>query len=202
MLTLSGHTVTALLRNVDSIGSRKGLKKVNGNVLKKEDIDRAFTAGEIPTVVISTLNARRASESPFAKPISPPRLMADSNGNVVEAMKKYGTKKIVIMQALGVGDSFPNLLCVMRWIIRHSNMAAQFEDHAKVDQEIKASGVNYVLARPTRLTEEELKPVRFYGSQGAGIGGFAGISRKSVASFLVDAAEKDDWDRSTPVIAN
>ncbi|RAL02209.1 uncharacterized protein BO80DRAFT_424122 [Aspergillus ibericus CBS 121593] len=38
-------------------------------------------------VVIVTLNARRASDSPFATPISPPRLMANCNANVVAAMK-------------------------------------------------------------------------------------------------------------------
>ena len=28
------------------------------------------------------------------------------------------------------------------------------------------------------------------------------ITRKSVAVFLVDAAEKDEWDRKTPVLTN
>ncbi len=37
---------------------------------------------------------------------------------------------------------------------------------------------------------------------GKGIGGFAAISMKSVAGFMVDAAEKVDWDGSSPVIAN
>ena len=197
-----GHTVTALVRNANGLETRQGLTNVEGNPLKKEDVERAFTVGQRPAAIISTLNARRTSDSPFAKPMSPPRMMADSAANVVETIKKYGSSKIVVMQALGVGDSFPNLFFAMRWLVRYSNMAAQYSDHDLVDQEVRTSGVNYVLARPTRLIEGETKSVRSYGNQGEGIGAFAVISRSSVASFLVDAAEKDEWDGTTPVISN
>ena len=83
-------------------------------------------------------------------------------------------------------------------------MAAQFADHNLVDEEVKAAseGVDYVLARPTRLEEGDRMPVKFFGDQGMGIGSFASITRKSVAAFLIDAAEKGDWDKETPVIAN
>jgi len=62
--------------------------------------------------------------------------------------------------------------------------------------------IDYVLVRPTRLTDGEKASLRFYGDNGVGMGAFTSISRASVAGFLVDAVEKSTWDRSTPVISN
>lgn len=128
--------------------------------------------------------------------------MADSNANAVAVMKEHGIRKIAIMSALGVGDSLPNLVFIMRWLIRGSNMSLQWEDHNLVDQEMKMSGMDYVLVRPTRLTEGGAQPVKLHGNTGQTVGASAAISRKSVAAFLVDAVEKSTWDRTTPVISN
>ena len=101
-----------------------------------------------------------------------------------------------------MGDSLPQLICLMRWVIKTSNMAVAYADHNRVDAEMKASGLNFVIARPTRLTEGNTAPVKTFGNQGVGLSGFSGISRASVARFLVDAVDIDTWDRSTPVISN
>lgn len=81
-------------------------------------------------------------------------------------------------------------------------MAASYADHDMVAQEMKKSGLDFVMARPTRLTGGNAMPVKFYGDRGDGIGGFATVTRRSVAVFLVDAVERKEWDRATPVIAN
>lgn len=128
--------------------------------------------------------------------------MADSNANAVAVMKEHGIRKIAIMSAFGVGDSLPNLVFIMRWVIKGSNMSFQWEDHNLVDQEMKKSGMDYVLVRPTRLTEGGVQPVKLHGNTGSSAGASAAISRKSVAAFLVDAVEKSTWDRTTPVISN
>jgi len=128
--------------------------------------------------------------------------MADSNANLVSAMKEHKAKKIVIMSAFGAGDSFANLNCLIRLVIKKSNMIYTFQDHDFVDHDIKESGMDYVLVRPVMLKGEEALPLKFHGSTGKGSGFMDSISRKSVAGFLVDAAEMDDWDRSTLVISN
>ena len=62
--------------------------------------------------------------------------------------------------------------------------------------------IEYVLVRPTRLTNGDKAPLRFYGDDGVGMGVLSSISRVSVAGLLVDAVEKNTWDRTTPVISN
>lgn len=114
----------------------------------------------------------------------------------------YNVRRIVSLSAIGVGDSWSNLICFMRWVFSHSNIAIGYADHNQVDKQLKESGLDYVLVRPNRLTEGGKLPVRVFGNDGAGIGGFSGISRESVAGFLVDAVEGEEWVRMTPVIAN
>lgn len=167
-------------------------------------MEKAFSAvaGEVPAVVIVALNNARTSDNPFAKPISPPTLMYDSHLAAIEGMKKHSTRKIVTLQALGVGDSFPNLFWLVRLLIRYSNMGIAFKDHELVEDAVKISGLNYVLARPIRLVDGPAAPIHEYGNKGDGIGSFNTITKESVARFLLDAAEKDDWNGSTPVISN
>jgi uncharacterized protein YbjT (DUF2867 family) len=153
--------------------------------------------------VIVTLNAARTSDSPWAAVASPPRLMADSNANCVSVMRAHGLRKIVTMSAFGVADSWPNLNFLLRLTISKSNMSHQFEDHGLVDKEMKESGMDYVLARPVMLKEGDAKPVIEHGNTGdRGVGLMSAITRKSVANYLLDAAEKSDWDRKTPVLTN
>ncbi|OOF94041.1 hypothetical protein ASPCADRAFT_131677 [Aspergillus carbonarius ITEM 5010] len=199
-----GHQVTALARKPDALGgTRAGLKVVQGTPMQLSDVRRAFQA-DLPTVVIVTLNAPRASDSPFAAPIAPPRLMADCNANVVTAMKEFGVRKTVILQAFGVGDSWVNLHCVLRLLMKTSNMSYQYDDHNETEREVRASGVDYVMVRPSRLveTEDATLPIKVWPDHGKGVPLMASTSRLSVARWLVDAAEGTEWDNSAPVITN
>ncbi|KAJ8111575.1 hypothetical protein OPT61_g5862 [Boeremia exigua] len=198
-----GHETTALVRNPGVMQEQvdAGLKTVTGTPMKIEDVRSAFGQSQ-PQVVIVTLSAPRASDSPFAATISPPRLMADSTANIVAVMKEFKSPKIVIMQAFGVGESWVNMHCVMQLLMRKSNMIYQYDDHNLVATETKASGENYVFVRPVRLVEDEAKQVEEFSDHGRGVSLLATISRSSVAKFLVEVAEKDNWDNTAPVIAN
>jgi putative NADH-flavin reductase len=198
-----GHQVTALVRNPEAMATEvsAGLKTATGTPMERQDVRHAFEISK-PDVVIVTLSAPRASDSPFAAVVAPPRLMADSTANVVATMKEFNTPKIVVMQAFGVGESWRNLHCVMRLLMKQSNMIYQYNDHNLVAKETKASGENFVFVRPSRLEEGEAKEIREYADDGKGVPMLAAISRGSVARFLVDAAESDAWDGTAPVITN
>ncbi|KAM0805075.1 hypothetical protein BDR22DRAFT_833434 [Usnea florida] len=129
--------------------------------------------------------------------------MADAHANILAAMRVHGISKLVVLQALGVGESKSNLFFAMRWLIKYTSLADHFADHELVDDIVrKEVEVNAVRARPTRLQGGEKKPLFFFGNDGKSIGRFAAVSMKSVAGFMVDATEKRDWDGSSPVLAN
>jgi nucleoside-diphosphate-sugar epimerase len=197
------HEVTALVRKPQAMENEinTGLRVVTGTPLDIRDVRTAFTQSK-PDVVIVTLSAPRASDSPFAAVVTLPRLMADSTANVVAAMKEFNTSKIVIMQAFGVGESWVNMHCVMQLLMKKSNMIYQYDDHNLVAKETKASGESYVFVRPSRLVEGDAKDIKEHPDHGRGVPVLAAITRASVAKFLVDAAEKNDWDNMAPVITN
>lgn len=200
-LLARGHEVTALVRKPGSLEGKAGVKTVTGTPMNKEDVRNAFASCK-PDVVISTLSAPRAADSPFAANISPPRLMADSTANVVAVMKEFSTPKIVIMQAFGVGESWPNMHWVLRLLMKKSNMIYQYDDHNLVAKETKASGENYVFVRPSRLEEGEAKEIKEWANDGKGVPMMGSITRESVAKFLVEVAESRTWDNTAPVITN
>lgn len=201
-----GHTVTALVRNESSLEPRTGLTIVQGNPLNVADIERAVTVNDahlMPSAAIVTLASVRASDSPFAKQVSPPRLLADSNKNVVEVLKRHGIKKIVTLSAVGVGDSWAQMPTIIAAMMSCSNMKYAYEDHNLVDQEMRTSGMDYVLVRPTRLVYgEDVKPVKNLGNEGKGQSFMSSTTTGSLAVFLVDAVESTELNGTTPVITN
>ncbi len=71
---------------------------------------------------------------------SPIRELVELEGNVIEASKKVGVKRIVLNSALGAGDyekSFPS------W-------------HRKVEDNLKASGIEFVILRPNGFMQNIL----------------------------------------------
>ncbi|KAF7588824.1 hypothetical protein BBP40_005178 [Aspergillus hancockii] len=196
-----GHQVTALVRNPSALKDAPGLKLVRGTPANKENVRTAFK-DDLPAVVIVTLNAPRASGSLFAAPIVPPRFMADCNANIVAAMKEFGVKKVVIMQAFGVGESWANMNCLLQVLMKNSNMIYQYDDHNLTDREVRASGVDFVMVRPSRLVESDEQNVKVWPHDGKGVPMMASTSRVSVARWLVDAAEANEWDNTAPVITN
>ncbi|KAJ5758049.1 TrkA-N domain dehydrogenase [Penicillium nucicola] len=195
------HEVTALVRSPTALEERSGLDIVQGTPLNIWDVNRAFNTN-IPDVVIVTLSALRETDSPFAKPISPPRMMADSNANIVKAMKEFGVHKIVVLQSFGTGSSWANMPCAMRLLMSKSNMIYSYDDHNAAEKEIRDSGVTFVFVRPSRLVESDITQIKEWPTDGKGVGLMGSASRISVARFLVDAALDTKWDSTAPVITN
>lgn len=110
--------------------------------------------------------------------------------------------KLVILQAFGVGDSWPNMHCGLRLLISKSNMSYQYTDHNQTEREVRNSGVTYVFVRPSRLVDTGAEKVKVWPNHGKGVPLMGQISRRSVARWLVDVTETDQWDNTEPVITN
>ena len=197
--------VTALVRRPSSMNAQEGLTIVEGSPVNESDVQKAFSATPQDPIqaVLITLNASRESDSPFSKPVSPPNLIRDSVRNTTAVMRKHNTKKIIIMSANGVGNSFQELPWAIKWLFRYSNMSYQMDDHNVVDREIRGfEDLDWALVRPAVLKGGDGAPVKEFGEQGKGVGLFHGITRASVAAFMIDLVEQGNWSKSAVVIAN
>ena len=123
---------------------------------------------------------------------------------VLQAMKKFGIRRLVTISAFGVGDSNPNVFWPMRVVLNHSNMAFAYEDHNAVEQVMrKSKGVEWTLVRPVMLSDGPRGEVKVFGSQGKGIGMMPSVSRESVAGFVVERClENREFKGETPVICD
>ncbi|KAK1459740.1 hypothetical protein CMEL01_02739 [Colletotrichum melonis] len=209
------HTITALVRDptTTSLPSHKNLTLTKGSPLSLQNLLSAMQTPTPPDAIIITLNPRRLTDSPFSAldPNTPPALLHDSVSNTLQAIKTLNlprNPKLVINSMQGAGASSKSLIFPLRALFNHTNMKHTLDDHNAVDalfrgnDDAAVKDVDWVLVRPPMLTEGESLPVKVYDDEGSGVCWMPKITRRSVAGFMVDAVEKDDWNRSAPVITN
>lgn len=195
-----GHTVTALVRKASSLEVRNGLTIVQGTPEKQEDVEQAVAAKKVDVALV-LLNAARESDSPFAKPATPEFFLRDCVRNLTAAMQHKG--RVVIMSVFGIGSSWKQSSFLLKGMFRFTNMRVQMVDHKEVDKEIRQQeGIDWTLVRPPMLKEGDALPVKEFGEFGEGVGLLSGITRASVARFMVEEAEQSRHRKQAVVIAN
>jgi putative NADH-flavin reductase len=192
-----GHNVVALLRNPSRLAERAGLTVMDGTPANVTDLAAAIQGTD---AVISALGNVRTSDMPWSQQVSPPRFMTNATRNAVTAMKTARVRRIVIVSALGVGNSLPVGPTYYRWTIQHTNLATTFADHNLVDREIRQADVDWTLLRPVLLTDSpKPKPVqvRYVPDKPAHMR----ISRREVAGFAVDAVNDPGLVGRDPILS-
>lgn len=193
-----GHRVRALVRNPDTVTAPDGVELMPGTPARIDDLRRA---AEGTTAVIVALNNARASDNPWAKPVSPPTFMTDAVRDTLTVMAENGIRRIVVTSAIGVGDSRKAAHPLFRALIAVSNVKLGYRDHDGVDRLIHESDTDWTLARAVVLSDmPSTGPLRAaeYGQDRPGVS----ISRADVARFLLDAIEQNSWVRQAPLIWN
>ncbi|WP_431233764.1 NAD(P)-dependent oxidoreductase [Mycolicibacterium psychrotolerans] len=193
-----GHRVRALVRNPDVVAAPAGVELVAGTPSNIDDIREAAQGCE---AVISTLNNSRASDNPWAKPVSPPMFMADAIRNALTVMGEQAIRRIVVNSTMGAGDDWARLNPMARFFVNISNIKAGFVDHSAVDQIVRASDTDWTLVRAVALTDKPAGgPVRAAeaGTETPG----TRINRADLAAFLVDTVEHDTWIHQSPLVWN
>lgn len=194
-----GHRVRALVRDPDRVQAPAGVELIRGTPAAIDDIRRAAEGTE---GVISVLNNARASDNPWAKPVSPPMFMTTAARNTLTVMGEQGIRRIVLTSTQGAGDDWARLNPLVRAFIRLSNIRTGFADHTGVDRVVRAaSGIDWTLARAVTLTDKPAGgPVRAAeaGTEKPG----ARINRADLARFLVRTIEDDAWIHAAPLVWN
>jgi uncharacterized protein YbjT (DUF2867 family) len=193
-----GHRVRALVRNPDALEVPAGVELVTGT---PEDVDDIRRAAEGVEAVVSTLNNARASDNPWAKPVSPPHFMTDATRSTLAVMSELGIGRFVATSTQGVADDWTQVNPVMRAMVRLSNIRLGFDDHNGVDALLRESDVDWTLARAVALTD---KPQA--GSIRAALRGdekpATWVNRADLAAFLLDTVEQGTWIGQSPLVWN
>lgn len=185
-----GHTVTAFVRNPAALMPASRLIIQSGNVLNPAQVHEAVQDQD---VVISALGGRRAGPSPEASPGSTRTV---GTAHILAAMEHVGVRRFICESAYGVGeDKGRTLYARAAWRLNTPG----FEDTERQEQAIKASRVDWIIVRPTRLTDEPKRGVYRVGV-GLHVSVLARIGRADVADFMLKQVADDTYLRQTPII--
>ena len=181
-----GHDVTAFARNPQKltvVNSR--LSKLEGDFHRRESVDEAVSGRDAIIITASSTSLKGFKENPT--------YFSLGTGYAIDSMKAHGVRRLVVLSAMGVGESRGLTNFFVDKLVISFLLKAPFEDHERQEALVRASGLDWVIARPGRLTNG---PARArYVKKTALEAVPSSISRADVADFLVSAAESDTWLR-------
>jgi uncharacterized protein YbjT (DUF2867 family) len=179
-----GHRVTAFARSPEKLAlDPPQLRKVTGDFHQAASLDAVVPGHDAVIVTASATRLRAFKENP--------RYFSQGTGYAIDAMKKAGVKRLVVLSALGVGESRPLLNPILRALMIGFLLKIPFEDHERQEEQVRASGLDWVLARPSRLTNGAARGRYVKKTAIEAVPG--SISRADVADFLVTACEEPTW---------
>ncbi|PYI84787.1 MAG: hypothetical protein DMF09_06825 [Verrucomicrobia bacterium] len=166
-----GHDVTAFVRSPESVTLKnERLTVLKGNVM---DENQLFDTMQNHDAVLSALGPREV--------FKPSSLLHDSALATTRAMQRSGVKRLVILSAAAHFPGVPNR--IVSFILRN-----HMRDSLAMEEIVQGSGLDWTIARPPRLTEEDYLTYR--SREGAAPRMGFSLARKAVAAFMLDAIEQ------------
>ena len=166
-----GHHVTAFVRSPEAVTLRhERLGVLQGNVTDEEQLSEAMQNHD---AVMSALGPREV--------FKPSSLLHDSALVTTRAMQRSAVRRLVILSAAAHFPGVPNRIVS---IILRNHM----RDSLAMEKVVQDSGLDWTIARPPRLTQEQYATYR--SREGAAPTRGFSISRKAVAAFMLDAIEE------------
>lgn len=179
-----GHHVTAFARNPQRLTlEHPKLDRMQGDFHDVSAVYAAVIGQDAVIVTASSTTLKGFKENPT--------YFSQGTANVIAAMQKHSVKRLVVLSAIGVGESQALVGFVVRKLIIGHLLRLPFADHERQETMVRASGLDWVIARPGRLTNgpavgRYLRTAALEKVPGS-------IARADVADFLVEAAEGDAW---------
>lgn len=176
-----GHSVTAFSRTPAKLDlTHPALKKVAGDFHDAASVRNAV-AGHDAVIIC-------ASPGSLATIKEIPDYFSRGTKYCINAMKEHGVKRLVILSAHGVGESRPEASWLQRTVLIGWLLKGFFRDHEIQERLTEESGLEFVIARPMRLTNGKALG-KYVRRTTESIKVPATISRADVADFLVEACE-------------
>lgn len=175
-----GHTVTAFARTPAKLElTDPKLTKLAGDFHDTASV-RAAVAGHDAVIICVSATTRAGFKEK-------PDYFSRGTKLCIEAMKEHGVKRLVVLSAQGAGDSIATANWFLRTFVIGGLLKLPFRDHDVQERLTRESGLEFVIARPTRLTNGAAKGR--YTRTAELVSVPSSISRADVADFLVESCE-------------
>lgn len=189
----ANHDVKALVRNAATLARKHvRLTVVEGDPSNAAELENVLAGQD---AVLSTIGARTNKKT---------TLRAAVAMNVLAGMKKHGVRKLVWLDAAGVGSSkkfVQRSSFLMGRIIMPLFLDKMYEDAAMADALIEKSDRDWVIVRPMSFTNNaKTGKISVVTDMGLTVPLRLRIARADVAAFLADQVLKDDYVGQMPII--
>ncbi len=166
-----GHHVTAFVRSPEPVTLRhERLSVLKGDVTDESQLSEAMRNHD---AVLSALGPREV--------FKPSSLLHDSALATTRAMGRSGVRRLVVLSAAAHFPGIPNR--IVSFILRN-----HMRDSLAMEKVVQDSGLDWTIARPPRLTQQQYPTYR--SREGAAPRRGFSLSRRALAAFMLDAIEQ------------
>ena len=185
-----GHEVTAFVRDPKKLAMKHGkLRIVEGDVLKDQSAVVGAIAGR--DAIICALGVGSSLKSAG--------LIAGSIGAIVPAALKHEVRRLILISAFGVGDSFRNAPLVPRLMYRVL-LGDIYRDKKAGEDSVKGSSLDWTIIHPVMLTAGP-RTGTYRSGERLDLRGIPKISRADVAHFALAQLADNTFLRKTAVVS-
>ncbi len=183
-----GHEVTAFVHN-DAGYDVPGVEVRAGDASDMAAIGAAIIGQD---AVIDTVGGKT--------PYKSTTLEASVATTIVAAIQRHGVRRLVVTSSIGVGDSRANSPFFLK-ILLATFLRGSSADKAKMESAVRGSESDWVITRPSVLTEKPATgDVRIFSVDNRDKA--HSITRADLAAFLVAQLTSNDHLRQAVTIAN
>lgn len=140
----NGHEVTALVRDpAKMLPEDQQINLITGDVLDFSSVKKAVEGQD---AVICALGS-----SSLGKTL----VRSDGTANIINAMNETNVKRLFVISAMGVGESWSTLSFINKLFFATLLWSAR-QDHEKQETFVKDSNLDWTIIRPSGLTDSSL----------------------------------------------
>ena len=181
-----GHNVRVLVRNPSRMPLvNPNMRLVLGNVLDPESVTKTVLGAD---AVLSCLGQRSVVRNT--------QVVSAGTRQIMAVMQQHGVRRLVVESAFGAGESLA-LAGLAARLLFATLLWAPYQDKNLMEPEVKASGLEWTILRPTLLTNGPLTN-RFTVS--AARPAASRVSRADVAAAMLRAVEERLWIGESPAV--
>jgi uncharacterized protein YbjT (DUF2867 family) len=181
----AGHDVTVLVRDEGALDVRDGARVLVGDATSADDV-RAAVAGQ--DAVLNAVGSRKLRH-PVEVPVG---------AALLPAMTEAGVRRLVVCSAFGVGASREDAGTFQK-LFFDTVLGKVYEAKEEADAAVRASGLDWTLVYPTRLTDEPATG-DVVAAERLADGASIKVTRADVARFMLAQLGDDAWLRRTAVL--
>jgi putative NADH-flavin reductase len=182
-----GHEVSVLVRHAGA-SAQSGINLIIGDALKAGDVLRAM---EHQDAVIECIGG--------TSPWKHQTLERDAMQNIVSAMKTSGTRRLIVVSAMGVAESAGQSPWWYRYLLVPTFLRGSTADKTAMETIVRGTELDWIIARPPILKDGAAtgKAQVIDNSQTG-----HDITRADLATWLVAQLQSDTYVKQAAVMVN